>query len=567
MTDKQPAKPFTPTLSAAFNRSSKSASPLTPKLAKPGVPTPKRFTPSDPRSSSPPKDDPAASLLSANVTPRSGPRNSRRDGAVSSPTNTPTSTHHSPQSLYSSPVVTPGSNYAHRTDRSPGAGSGRPDPRTARAKTLASENIPRANSYDPHSSPRFFHASDARSPPADPEPKPKQAKLPASFFYADGRQGEKASEDTNSPVPGVQRRSQGIPPRPITVAKPSSATVPRLRSPNHNDSARWSDTPRSQNASHPGSPDDGSRLHTSPLSKSNEGPLPVSGVHIKSASIDSGRHSTPPREGLRPSPIIISPSDSQAENTPDPDPILLPRPRILSNGSTASADTQGSAQSPGKSEGASPTKSDPAANARVERKILDLEISNSSLLAINRTLEREMRKQHAELRRYRRLSRSGHLSMAASARSVSGGGLSATSEAEEGTSELSSIHLPDDMSACSEESVDESAMSPDSLAEHDARHQARDEKRFYVDLAQHQELLVGSQKMDHSIRRCLGWTEELINEGQKALDYAVHVSDVELGGRVLAPEELTEVGESARGLLSPTHDAADPEETDSAEPT
>lgn len=61
-----------------------------------------------------------------------------------------------------------------------------------------------------------------------------------------------------------------------------------------------------------------------------------------------------------------------------------------------------------------------AANARRERKVLDLEISNSSLLAINRTLEREMRKQNAELRRYRRLSRSGRISIAPSSRSASG---------------------------------------------------------------------------------------------------------------------------------------------------
>jgi len=39
--------------------------------------------------------------------------------------------------------------------------------------------------------------------------------------------------------------------------------------------------------------------------------------------------------------------------------------------------------------------------------VLDLEISNSSLLAINRSLEKEIRKQKAELRRFRRMSRAG----------------------------------------------------------------------------------------------------------------------------------------------------------------
>ena len=50
--------------------------------------------------------------------------------------------------------------------------------------------------------------------------------------------------------------------------------------------------------------------------------------------------------------------------------------------------------------------------------------------------------------------------------------------------------------------------------------------------------------MNQSLKRCLGWTEELINEGKKALEYHVRVSDVELGGRVLAPDELEGVNEN-----------------------
>jgi hypothetical protein len=185
---------------------------------------------------------------------------------------------------------------------------------------------------------------------------------------------------------------------------------------------------------------------------------------------------------------------------------------------------------------------------------MDLEISNSSLLAINRTLEREMRKQNAELRRYRRLSRSGRLSMAPSTRSFSGPALSTTSELDEGNSEFSSTRSQDELSDSTDEDsvVDEGILSPDSLAEHDAKHRAHDEKKFMLDLARHQELLVDSQKLNQSLKRCLEWTEELIKEGRKALEYNVHVQDVELGGRVLSPEELGDVGESGRGLLSPS---------------
>jgi hypothetical protein len=220
------------------------------------------------------------------------------------------------------------------------------------------------------------------------------------------------------------------------------------------------------------------------------------------------------------------------------------------NGSTISNETYPQAPlSPGKSEG----PSEAALNARTERKIMDLEISNSSLLAINRTLEREMRKQNAELRRFRRLSRSGRISMAPSNRSFSGAALSTTSEMDEDASELS-MRSQDDMSDISDEDslADDGVASPGSLAEHDAKHRAQDEKRFMLDLARHQELLADSQKMNQSLKRCLGWTEELIKEGQRALEYNVHVQDVELGGRVLAPEELGEVGESGRGLLSPS---------------
>jgi hypothetical protein len=182
-----------------------------------------------------------------------------------------------------------------------------------------------------------------------------------------------------------------------------------------------------------------------------------------------------------------------------------------------------------------------AANARRERKVLDLEITNSSLAAINRTLEREMRKQTAELRRYRRLSRSGRLSIATSAsmrtsgaslfQSEDGTPLSDMSEDEEESSE-------EDSSFSDGDDSDEASLSPRAMAESDARHRKKDEKRLQLDLTKHQQLLIDSQKMNQSLKRCLGWTEELINEGKKALDYHVRVSDVELGGRVLAPDEV-----------------------------
>ena len=185
-----------------------------------------------------------------------------------------------------------------------------------------------------------------------------------------------------------------------------------------------------------------------------------------------------------------------------------------------------------------------AANARRERKVLDLEISNSSLMAINRTLEREMRKQTAELRRFRRLSRTGRLSLAtASMRSSSGrrslgGGTDDGGELSDVLEDEDDYEDEDEFSPSDEESMDEGSLSPEAMAESDARHLAKDERRLQLDLSKHQQLLIDSQKMNQSLKRCLGWTEELISEGKKALDYHVRVSEVELGGRVLAPDEI-----------------------------
>ena len=209
---------------------------------------------------------------------------------------------------------------------------------------------------------------------------------------------------------------------------------------------------------------------------------------------------------------------------------------------------------------------DLAANARRERKVLDLEISNSSLLAINRQLEREVRKQKTELRRFRRLSRAGHLSLGRSVSSAMnndrrcvscstaatdlgeaidhvGGngdflngfdGFDDSEDDEDDTLSLSDL-------SCSSTSVSP-AMASRSGGAKGAGLLMRDERRLRLDLSKHKELLVDSQRMNQSLRRCLDWTEELVMSGRKALEYRVRVSDVKLGGRVLSSHEHDEEG-------------------------
>ncbi|EXJ96032.1 hypothetical protein A1O1_01158 [Capronia coronata CBS 617.96] len=209
-------------------------------------------------------------------------------------------------------------------------------------------------------------------------------------------------------------------------------------------------------------------------------------------------------------------------------------------------------------------QNDDAANARRDRKVLDLEISNSSLLAINKTLERELRKQSGELRRYRRLSRSGRLSLASTTRTASGQSaysLDTVAELDGEEPGLSDLEPESDMDDLDDE--DESLVSNDSSSfaspTSRARQRARDEKRLLLDLSKHQQILLDSQKLSQSIKRCLTCTEELIRDGNRALDYKVGIGDVKLGGRVLHDEELDErgfehgAGEQGgrQGLLSP----------------
>ena len=214
-------------------------------------------------------------------------------------------------------------------------------------------------------------------------------------------------------------------------------------------------------------------------------------------------------------------------------------------------------QSPTKAPSAGQSKIDYmnelAANARRERKVLDLEISNSSLLAINRTLEREMRKQTAELRRFRRLSRSGRLSLALS-RSASG----KKSRFAQGTDRSlldSDEEVEDDMEdMLSNLSSTSAASRPSSRTAHGADNRFQDPERIELDLAAHRALLQDSQTLNMSIKRCLEQSENLLENGKRALAYFAEAPESEnLGPRVLTPDEVEDGHFSqGQGLLSPS---------------
>lgn len=198
-----------------------------------------------------------------------------------------------------------------------------------------------------------------------------------------------------------------------------------------------------------------------------------------------------------------------------------------------------------------------AANARRERKVLDLEISNSSLLAINRTLEHEMRKQNAELRRYRRLSRSGRLSVAPS-RSVSGRkSMLLETDTNIDSDELLSSSGSEDSDGDDVEnrvSNPSTTSSPIAQSARSARSRFQDPEPPTLDLTAHKTLLLESQKLNQSIKRCLNTTSTLLTTGKAALDHRPLAPSTEnLGPKVLTPDELDDAPpEQGRGLLSPS---------------
>lgn len=196
-----------------------------------------------------------------------------------------------------------------------------------------------------------------------------------------------------------------------------------------------------------------------------------------------------------------------------------------------------------------PQVPDMAAEARRERKVLDLEISNSSLLAINKSLERELRKQKSELKRFRRLSRAGQFNVTATDTLVTDRLSTLTEDDDFDDLDVggrpSSPFMSDPADDYSDEDDEHSTnsssaapLSPAAQAMKDEKQRADDEKRLRQDLDRHRELLLDTQRMNKSLQRCLTWTEDLIQQGKKALHYEVPSEVISLGGRILTDDDV-----------------------------
>lgn len=552
---------------------------------------------------------PVKTFLSSNITPRSSSRKARKDSASSTPNGTPNGTPANPRPVsmidqrergaedkYGSSALGIACGDAGRTHRASSVVS--EGPRTAQSfrRTSWDRNLDDdARTTSPESRPMFFRADDVRpslasipseryflqdklsgsvalegdyeagrsslsiSPPFE-EHRPK-------FFYANGTAESKSSTPTlatgstiKSPTFGPQPQRATSPLKDEVLSRKSSLSKPSSR--RHTRLVSNPATSRGQDIRLPEPMPTGQSSLSRSSSLSTPNPRHIR--HRKSSSV-SAVDSVPVRrasialsDGPTLSPKIrpvIEPEPPPGARLPSP--VKTDPPNPLSPTSL---------MSPTLGQSKLEHMNELAAKARRERKVLDLEISNSSLLAINRTLEREMRKQNAELRRYRRLSRSGRLSIAPSSRSASKtlSMLSETDDLAESDyhSGRSSPALSvDDGEYDAENHSDISSSSNTSLAKdnplpssHATRLRVSDSKRLHLEFSRHRALLIDSQKLNESLKRCLGRTEELIVDGKKALAYRVDILEVEKrGGRVLLPDELEERGivGQGQGLLSP----------------
>lgn len=557
---------------------------------------------------------PVKAFMSSNITPRSGARKARAETA------SPNTNRHSngtptlsrPASLYErndSPVedgqATSGSGLrisnAGRRSRTGSLVSDGPDSSQASGPTPSERNRSATRLTSPESIPRFFHVNDVK--PVVPA-RPSEGSLPQSRLpgYAPTREENRANsrtsvtsndsasdpqkgkffyardfQESKSPSPKVANgNNTSRPPLQTIYSAHTANSPPRAPSPLKDEVLPQTPT------IHKASP----RRHTRLISngggelKSPEAISVSNGDLSRRSSLNAPRNSrfsgharsqsvqSTGRSSSRRSSIALSDTSpiERVRNTS-----LVGANGALPHSVNPPSTTQELADHQVPSQPQSPTKSlvggqskieqmnELAAKARRERKVLDLEISNSSLLAINRTLEREMRKQNAELRRYRRLSRSGRISIAPSSRSASGkmSVLPETDTNIESDDVISSTDGEDDYPDLKSNLSSTSATSrPSSPIGRAARARFQDPTRVELDLSAHRALLVDAQKLNLSIKRCLSHSESLISSGKQALEYRARTPEPEnLGPRVLTPEDITdEVLSHGQGLLSPSLD-------------
>ncbi|KAL9599170.1 MAG: hypothetical protein Q9219_004038 [cf. Caloplaca sp. 3 TL-2023] len=544
---------------------------------------------------------PVKAFLSSNITPRSGSRKARVESATSTPRRTPESTTYTarPASMIEGrdwPSGGPKVAYGHGTRAEvlhPARAQSVVSDVQHPTRSTSGDNNKNGEPRAPNNLPKFFHVNDAK-PNRSTRPQSQSPQLHprlVGYGYSDSMNTSIVSSPAESPGPGQERpkffhvdgTQSPTPPAPTlgdgtfparpplqTIFSSYQTTNSPLQRPPSPLKEEVVPISRKSSLSKP-SP----RRHTRLVSNgSNEIRAPDALGKVQSNSLRRSSLSDPARNTSQPqSPAkasfgnVSSRRSSLAMSTSDRTSIpgLLPESTYTDPSPTEPFITASPAISALESPNepvAGQSKLDHlnelAANARRERKVLDLEISNSSLLAINRTLEAEMRKQKAELRHLRRLRFSGRFP--SSTRSASsrfsipsvGDDISSTSSADEDG-------LDDDRFSNISSGTSDDTSFPDSLSfsptlrnSSTAAAKSRQSRSHKLDMSAQRALLLDSQKLNQALKRCLGRTDELIVDGKKALNYKVDTSNLAvIGPKVLTPDEHHEELDIRRGLLSP----------------
>jgi hypothetical protein len=564
-------------------------SPLTPRLAAQHAarPSPAHSTTLSPRADPPQvpavtsptvKDGlntPVKSLLNSNITPRSSSRKSRIEATSvhATPTSTPTQTTQDTSGRAKLCVTTSSQSTQKKLRSIVAEPNGGNTSQLAKAHTSAPTSTPGLASPREANTSSFFHASDMKS--IDTLVQPKKA---TTFFYANGDKEERELLKSNrAPSPALSimssrsHKSQfyhadgrpdldDVPPLPISpvtqkvpdikaspVVSPFSIRPPSPQKMNlhltYRKGASQIISPQNRSHAVPIMPPNNTRRSESPKRQANPVTSQINhsprshGRAISLGSIDSSPSSrkssllvldTSLRQGLHARDGSPTSAPPTARIHTSSHSITLDELRPTSSTSNLSQPTSvplSTPQSPSPPSQAQQQYVEAASNARRERKVLDLEISNSSLLAVNRQLEREVRRQKAQLRRFRRLSRAGRLTSFGSSMAPPDDGDMLQEEHDlldefnSGISESEGEEDPD--SSLSEESLAESQTSNPSVSQRESARLKKDEKRLKLDLTKHRQLLIDSQKMNQSIKRCMLISEEMIAEGRRALEYHV----------------------------------------------
>lgn len=165
--------------------------------------------------------------------------------------------------------------------------------------------------------------------------------------------------------------------------------------------------------------------------------------------------------------------------------------------------------------------------ARSDRKIMDLEISNTSLLKVNKYLEKKLRSQSKHIQQAKLLQKRDKILMFPRL-----GELNSNEEPLDLFSSSASDAEEDD-----DDDDEESSMTDDERVS--PENQTREEKELSEKtklvekkIQSHIEFLESSERVNKMIRNCIFISDALITQASQTLDYEVDPSEIKFGGQV-----------------------------------